>query len=239
MKPTYRLRKRTGVATVRDLRDWLAWLGPRMKSAFDIEAKGVKRAEVTADGGIYWKLESTPGPTGAPGGVGAPGPLTPGPPGAPGPAGPPGEPGPPGGIGSSGGSPDGPPGPPGDATKTAIVSNNRGTYGFAAIESGACLFYDSIKISCSKGTTVALLDEEWLDTVELDTVELDSLTTNEPMPLLVDLGSNIVIITAPKPCLAVATVSGIRKGFKGETFRRYSQSEMQRNAAFYAAAHRV
>jgi len=285
MKPTYRLRKRTGVATVRDLRDWLAWLGPRMKSAFDIEAKGVKRAEVTADGGIYWKLESTPGPTGAPGGMGATGapgpdgdagnpgppgapgpeglegppgpagptptgpgpvgptgpigPLTPGPPGPPGSAGPPGEPGPPGGEGAEGGSPDGPPGPPGDPTKTAIVSNNRGVYGFAAIESGACLFYDSIVIPCSKGTTVAFLDEEWLDTVEPDTVELDSLTTNEPMPMLVDLGTNIVIITAPKSCLAVATVSGIRKGFKGETFRRYSRAEMERNNAFYADAHRL
>jgi len=268
---------------VRDLRDWLAWLGPRMKSSFDIEAKGVKRAEVTADGGIYWKLEAgtgPPGPAGANGGTGPPGsagppgapgpagapspagppgpngpagpaqttpgppgppgpdgPLTPGPAGAPGPAGPPGEPGLPGGPGASGGSPDGSPGPPGDPTKTAIVSNNRGVYGFAAIESVACLFYDSIQISCGKGTTIAFLDEEWLDTVEPDTVELASLTTSEPMPLLVDLESNTIIITAPKYCLAVATVSGIRKGFKGETFRRYSREEMERNAAFYESAH--
>ena len=57
------------------------------------------------------------------------------------------------------------------------------------------------------------------------------------MPLLVDLESNTIIITAPKDCLAVATVSGIRKGFKGETFRRYSRAEMERNSAFYSASH--
>ena len=54
---------------MRDLRDWMAWVGARVHAQFDIEAKGVTRAEVRADGSVFWKLTNngSPGATGATG----------------------------------------------------------------------------------------------------------------------------------------------------------------------------
>lgn len=285
MKPTYRLRKVQGLATVRDLRDWMAWLGPRLKSSFDIEAKGVKRAEVMADGSVQWKLQSRvgapgatgpagfdgtpggpglpgapgpygmqgpqgevgdPGPAGPPqtepgppGDAGPPGALTPGPVGNPGSDGPPGDPGPDGGPGGSGPSPDGPPGEPGDPTKTAIVANNQGVYGFAAVEAGDCLFYDIRQTQLNRGLSTIPLSRTWTRTVEAGTIAIDSLTVSATCHINAEIvGSSIFLIT-DAPCLVTVTVtvSGIRKGFRGESWRRYTPQQMASNLAFYERAH--
>jgi hypothetical protein len=120
--PRYRLRRTKGIATVRDLKDWIAWLTPKMESFAKLDVRGTKKATEQADGTFHYKLEvagnlGNPGPPGSPvpgpegppgptGGAGVPGMFSP--PGPPGPTGPPGPIGPPGD--------QGPPGEDGDPT---------------------------------------------------------------------------------------------------------------------------
>ncbi len=267
---------------MRDLRDWMAWIGARVHAQFDIEAKGVTRAEVRADGSVFWKLTNngapgatgatgvtgptgpdgppgalTPGPDGPEGDPGAPGPpgptpTDPGPPstvpGPPGPAGPvvPGPPGvntwegdvgPTGATGSPGVSLDGLPGPDGDPTKTAIVANHQGVYGFAAIESGECLFRDHIKARITKGTSHIPIDAQFLAVIEPGTAQIESVTTNKPARITAIMRGPYIVTEARAMLEAVFTVTGIRRGFVGASWPRYTAEQMARNAAFYAEAH--
>lgn len=48
--PKYRIRRTRGIATVRDMADWLSWLGAKMQKAFKIEVEGAKRASYQPDG---------------------------------------------------------------------------------------------------------------------------------------------------------------------------------------------
>ena len=268
---------------MRDLRDWMAWVGSRLHAQFDIEAKGVTRAEVRADGSVFWKLANNgaPGDTGAPGPdsiipgpPGPPGPVTPGPdgpegdPGAPGPPGPtpgdpgppstvPGPPGPPGPLvpgppgtntwegdvgptgpnGAPGVSLDGPPGPDGDPTKTAIVDNKQGVYGFAAIESGECIFRDHIQTRIAKGKTHIPIDAQFLAVIEQGTAKIESVTTSRPVTVTASMRGPYVIADARGAVDAVFTITGIRRGFADAAWPRFTAEQMARNAAFYAEAH--
>jgi len=297
MKPVYRLRKVKGVATMRDLRDWMGWLGTRLENAFTVEAEGVTHSHTQADGVVVMRLSldgkaGPPGPMGgagpsgspgAPGAPGAPGSLLPGPPGPDGPTGPPGfpgmfsppgptptEPGPPGVPGVPFAGPTGPPGPPGtalyegnpgppgppgpstpgppgepglpgDQSKTAIVSNNRGVYGFAAVEAGECLFRDHITANVGKsGRAIMPLDAQWLATLEPGTARIESILTDRPLHVSAELrGRRIHLSTRSRFGVNLTiTVTGIRRGFSDRAWPRFTAAEMARNAEFYAAAHR-
>ena len=267
---------------MRDLRDWMAWVGSRLHAQFDIEAKGVTRAEVRADGSVFWKLANNgaPGDTGAPGPDGPtgydglPGPMTPGEPGPegepgdPGPKGPTptdpgpastdpgpdgptgaltpgpqgintwaGDAGPPGATGAPGVSLDGPPGEDGDPTKTAIVDNKQGVYGFAAIESGECLFRDHIQARITKGKTHIPIDAQFLAVIEQGTAKIESVTTSRPVTVTASMRGPYIIAGARGTVDAVFTVTGIRRGFADAAWPRFTAEQMARNAAFYAEAH--
>lgn len=220
MTPRYRLRKTKGVATVRDVADWLSWLGSKLQNSFKVEIEGAKRSSAQADGTTYFKLNliGPPGPPGAPV-TGPPGPAgEPGPPGPLGMSGPPGPDGPPGPLGPPG--PPGEPGPPGDdgdPSKTAIIANHLGIYGFAAVEAGDALFRDHLpwsKVKGAKGQEVIALDPVWLETIEPGTVKVESVVLDQSV-----------------------TVSGIRLGFLSSSWPRFSREQMIANHAFYSAAH--
>lgn len=48
--PKYRLRRTRGIATVRDVADWLSWLGSKLRNSFRVEIEGAKRSEYQTDG---------------------------------------------------------------------------------------------------------------------------------------------------------------------------------------------
>jgi len=299
MKPVYRLRKTKGVATMRDLRDWMGWLGTRLANAFTIEAQGVTHSHTQADGVVVLRLsldgkagkygpEGPDGPGGGPGPAGATGPPGellpgyPGPPGTPGPPGPPGmfsPPGPPGAKGLKGPvgpltpgakGPEGPTGPlgptdyetpgptgedgytgqtgapgaageigpGGDPTKTAIVANQLGVYAFAAVECGECLFRDHLTFIHDGVMTRIKLDPTWLQTVHAETVEIESVVSDSPVKASARIEGAHVVVDATRPATITVTVRGIRHGFAGRSWPKFTEAEMVRNAAFYAAAHR-
>lgn len=297
-RPTYRLRKTRGIATLRDVRDWLSWLGPKLAQSFTLEMVGAVRHTVNTDGShdIALSLEGLPGPQGpagepgspggsglpgGPGPEGAPGSSLPGPAGPPGPPGPPGfpgmfsEPGPPGDPGDKGPNgipvpgPPGPPGPPGityfegptgptgptgipsygepgdpgpdgpngDPSKTAIVSNTLGIYGFAAVECGEALFRDHLVHHHAGVVSRLPLDKTWLATIEPATIQLESLLSDRPALVHAVIEGESLVITGDKPCAIVATVSAIRKGFTGQTWPRFTEAQRRANERFYNAAH--
>lgn len=280
---------------MRDLRDWMGWLGSRLANNFSIEAAGVTRSHIDSDGTVFMQLSldgkegprgpiggpGLPGEPGAAGKPGPPGPLTPGPAGPPGADGPPGVPGmfsptgPLGGKGPKGDTgpltpgakgakgakgaqgfnddeaigaqgPDGfpgdpgPPGPDGDPTKTAIVTNRLGVYGFAAVEAGECLFRDHISAKIGKaGKATVPLDAQWLATIEPGTARIESILANKPVRVSAELrGGYLHISTRSRLGVGLTiTTTGTRRGFAGKTWPRYTAEQMARNAEFYAAAH--
>lgn len=183
---------------------------------------------------------SPTGPEGPKGPKGDTGPLTPGPKGPTGPKGPKGindeE-----AIGAQG--PDGEPGdpgldgPPGDPTKTAIVANQQGVYAFAAVECGECLFRDHLSFFHEGVMTRIPLCSTWLQTVHAETVEIESIVTDLPVRASARIEGAHVVIEASKPASITITTRGIRQGFAGSSWPRYTREQMARNAAFYAAAH--
>lgn len=240
--PRYRLRRTRGVATVRDLRDYVAWVGPKIETLFKLSIRGAKTSTERADGTTFYKLDAT-GDSGIPGIPGVPSPGPPGPPG-PSPAGPPGAPGPPGPAGPTGppgppgpdGSP-GLPGPDGDPTKTAIVSNSLGIYGFAAVECGEAIFRDHLTFTHEGVLTRISLDPTWLQTVEAGTVEIESVVTSEPAEVLATLEPLWIVIQASKPVRFTITVKGIRRGFTAAAWPRFTIDQMRANERFYVNAH--
>ena len=106
---------------MRSLRDWAAWLAPRLGGGFKIDfGTGIKKSIAQSDGVQHLRFDDSPGtpgkrglpgPQGADGPPGANGPPAPSK-GSPGPAGPPGDQGPKGSPGPPG--PAGPMGSPGD-----------------------------------------------------------------------------------------------------------------------------
>lgn len=128
-RPVYRLPKQRGIATMRMLRDFAGWLGPRLSAPFDIHFAGERsRVESTTQLTTvdHHLVGGTGGPEGPPGDPGPPGadgpPGSAGSPGSPGAPGNPGSPAPPvgpkgrkGGKGSQGGVGEwGDPGPAGE-----------------------------------------------------------------------------------------------------------------------------
>jgi hypothetical protein len=280
---------------MRDLRDWVAWVGGKLTNAFTVEVLGVTHSQVRSDGTVYVRLGTEgkkgprgpaggPGPSGAPGADGPMGGTLSSSPGDPGPAGGPGFDGLPGDNGPRGerglkgdkgdpgspvpgpkgpkgypGVPDyeaigdvgdpgikgemGPDGPDGgngldgDPTKTAIVANKKGVYGFAAIESGECLFRDHIKARIVKGTNHIPIDAQFLAVIEPGTAQIESVTTNKPARITAILRGPYIVTDARATLEAVFTVTGIRRGFAGASWPRYTAEQMARNAAFYAEAH--
>ena len=280
---------------MRDLRDWMAWVGGKLTNAFTIEALGVTHSQVRSDGTVYVRLstDGKKGHRGPPGGPGATGPAGgPGPdggtgvslPGSPGPAGGPGfdglpgdngprgergekgdkgnpgspvpgpkgpkgypgvpdyeaigEPGDPGVKGEPGpDGPDGGNGIDGDPTKTAIVSNNQGVYGFAAIESGECLFRDHIQARITRGKAHIPIDAQFLAVIEPGTAKIESVTTSRPVTVTASMRGPYIIADARGTVDAVFTVTGIRRGFVNAAWPRFTAEQMARNAAFYAEAH--
>lgn len=228
---------------MRDLKDWIAWLTPKMESFAKLDVRGTKKATEQADGTFHYKLEvagnlGNPGPPGSPvpgpegppgptGGAGVPGMFSP--PGPPGPTGPPGPIGPPGD--------QGPPGEDGDPTKTAIVTNHLGIYGFAAVECGEAIFRDHLTFIHEGVLTRFPLDETWLQTVEAGTVEIESIVTSEPVAASAIIEGSSIIVTALKPVGVTITVRGIRRGFAGASWPRFTIDEMRANERFYSKAH--
>ena len=228
---------------MRDLKDWIAWLTPKMESFAKLDVRGTKKATEQADGTFHYKLEvagklGLPGTPGSPtpGPPGPPGPVVPGPPGNPGPAG---ARGPKGADGTEPGDPgeSGPPGEDGDPTKTAIVNNHHGIYGFAAVECGEALFRDHLTFTHEGVLSRFPLDETWLQTVEDGTVEIESIVTSEPVAALVIIEGNSILIEASKPVDVTITVRGIRRGFAGASWPRFTIDEMRSNERFYSQAH--
>jgi hypothetical protein len=239
--PRYRLRRTRGFATIRDLKDWLTWLAPKMDAMDKLDVRGAKKSTEQADGSFHYRLETAsdvgpPGPPGSPvpGPTGPPGPTGgPGSPGTPSPAGPPGPTGPPGEEGPMG--EDGPPGEPGDESKTAIVENELGIYGFAAVECGEALFRDHLIFTHAGSMMRVAMDGRWLATVS--DVRIESVVTSDPTKVSVTLESSLILIEVSIPVTVTITLCGIRRGFEDAEWPRFTPDQMRANNAFYAAAH--
>lgn len=241
--PRYRLRRTKGIATVRDLKDWISWLTPKMESFTKLDVRGAKAATQQADGTFHYRLEVA----GFPGRPGNPGSPVPGPDGPPGPAGAPGFPGmfsPPGPTGAAGPTgppggtgPQGDPGDDGDPTKTAIVSNHLGIYGFAAVECGEALFRDHLTFTHEGVLTRIQLDKTWLATIEIGTADVEAIVTSEPVKASAIIEGEFILIEASKPVDVTITVRGIRRGFAGASWPRFTIDEMRANERFYNSAH--
>jgi hypothetical protein len=149
----------------------------------------------------------------------------------PGPDGIPGNPGPEGPRGS-----DGEPGEPGDESKTAIVENDLGIYGFAAVECGEALFRDHLIFTHQGSMMRVAMDERWLATVS--DVRIESVVTSEPAKVSVTLESSLILIEVSEPVTVTVTLCGIRRGFESAAWPRFTADQMRANNAFYAAAHR-
>ncbi len=110
--------------------------------------------------------------------------------------------------------------------------------GFAALEASRPWFLDELDVHVSGREQRVDLCPRWLGTVEPGSVRV--IQTSELLGAVVHVDHIWISLAKdfPKGRLITVTVAGVRRGFLGWHFKRFTARQAASNAAFYRQAYR-